>query len=278
VRLATPRSSRVRRLLLLAASALGLAAAAVPLPAAAAVPDTPAASSPGLNDYSCRPDAAHPYPVVLVHGTFGSAASAFTSLSPAIRAAGYCVFALDYGNHATGPMERSARELAAFVNGVLAATRAARVLFVGHSQGGLMPRYYLRFLGGAARTAGLVGLAPSNHGTVNPFTPVAGLFCEACEQQFAGSDFLVHLNAGRDVEAGVRYTVISTIFDEVVVPYSSQFLAGPASQVTDVTLQHRCPVDLSEHLRITSDPVARQWVLNALARGGLADPGFRPAC
>ncbi len=273
------RSSRVRRLLLLAATTLGLASAAVPLPAAAAVvPGTPAVSPPGANDFSCRPDAAHPYPVVLVHGTFSSAGSAWGSLSPAIKAAGYCVFALDYGNHATGPIEQSARELAAFVSGVLTATGAARVLFVGHSQGGLMPRYYIRFLGGAARTAGLVGLAPSNHGTVNPLTPVVGLVCTACDQQFAGSDFLENLNAGRDVEAGVRYTVISTRFDEVVVPYTSQFLAGSASQVTDLTLQRRCPFDLSEHLLITSDPVARQWVLNALAGGGLADPAFRPAC
>ena len=35
----------------------------------------------------------------------------------------------------------------------------------GHSQGGMMPRYYLKFLGGAAKVAKLVGLAPSNHGT-----------------------------------------------------------------------------------------------------------------
>src|SRR5436189_5392897 len=149
-------STHARRMLLLAAAALGLAAAAVPVQAAAAPPGTPAVSPPGANDFSCRPDRAHPYPVVLVHGTFSSAADAWGSLSPAVKAAGYCVFALDYGNHATGPIEQSARELGAFVDGVLSATRASRVLFVGHSQGGMMPRYYIRFLGGAERTAGLV--------------------------------------------------------------------------------------------------------------------------
>ena len=36
---------------------------------------------------------------------------------------------------------------------------------VGHSQGGMMPRYYLKNLGGAAEVHTLVGLSPSNHGT-----------------------------------------------------------------------------------------------------------------
>ena len=36
---------------------------------------------------------------------------------------------------------------------------------VGHSQGGMMPRYYLKFLGGTAFVDDLVGMAPSNHGT-----------------------------------------------------------------------------------------------------------------
>ena len=59
----------------------------------------------------------------------------------------------------------SAGELNAFVDKVLAATGAAEVDLVGHSQGGMMPRYYLKFLGGAAEVHTLVGLSPSNHGT-----------------------------------------------------------------------------------------------------------------
>ena len=54
-----------------------------------------------------------------------------------------------------------------------------------------MPRYYLKFLGGAAKVDDLVGLAPSNHGTENPGALVAGAtFCPACDQQRAGSAFL----------------------------------------------------------------------------------------
>ena len=67
----------------------------------------------------------------------------------AIHDAGYCVFALNYGDvFGIAPMEDSAGQLATFVDGVLAATGAAKVDIVGHSEGGLMPRWYLRFLGG----------------------------------------------------------------------------------------------------------------------------------
>src|SRR3954466_13939258 len=60
-----------------------------------------APSPPGSNDPGCKPTAAHPSPVVLVHGTFLNQTSWLT-LSPQIKAAGYCVFSLDYGNNATG--------------------------------------------------------------------------------------------------------------------------------------------------------------------------------
>ena len=273
-------SSRVRRLLLVAAVATGLTAAVPSAASAAAPPPEPAQAESAANSAAltpCRPPAAHPYPVVLVHGTFGQAAD-MGSVATDVRAAGYCVYALEYGNHGTGPIARSAQQLAAFVDGVLAATGARKVELVGHSQGGMMPRYYLRFLGGAARTAALVGLAPSNHGTTNPLVDVAGLVCTACDEQEAGSAFLAQLNAGRDVEPGVGYTVIATVFDEVVLPYRSQFLAGPAGQVANVTVQRRCPFDFSAHIGLKSDSVAKQWVLNALARGGVADPAFQPEC
>jgi pimeloyl-ACP methyl ester carboxylesterase len=54
---------------------------------------------------------------------------------------GHCVLALDdgttHGIPATGPVADSARELAPFVDAVLAATGASQVDVVGHSQGGM---------------------------------------------------------------------------------------------------------------------------------------------
>jgi triacylglycerol esterase/lipase EstA (alpha/beta hydrolase family) len=239
----------------------------------------------GANDFSCRPSQAHPYPVVLVHGTFANAGE-FLALSPQLAGAGYCVFALNYGCQtlgslvcATGPIEESAQQLSDFVGQVLAATGASKVDIVGHSQGGMMPRYYLEFLGGAARVHRLVGLAPSNHGTTldglqNLAAALSGAVgCDACVEQLSGSAFLANLNAGGDTVPGVQYTVIETQFDEVVTPFTSAFLAGSA--VTNVLLQDSCPLDLTGHVGIAIDPNAIGWVQNALDPA-VAPPGCTP--
>src|SRR5262249_39713093 len=160
----------------------------------------------------CHPSSAHPRPVVLVHGTFGDMTDSWQALSPLLKNNGYCVFALDYGGSAGNPIqgygtiETSAGQLATFIDHRLSATGASKVDIVGHSQGGMMPRYYIKFLGGATKVHTLVGLAPSNHGT-NLFG-LTGLLaaypwgasfltslCAACTEQIAGSSFLNNLNA-----------------------------------------------------------------------------------
>jgi triacylglycerol esterase/lipase EstA (alpha/beta hydrolase family) len=243
----------------------------------------PGVPPPGANNFSCRPGAAHPYPVVLVHGTFENMDDNWQAASALLANHGYCVFAFNYGGatasdpvQGTGAIAASAHQLAAFVQRVLAATHARRVDIVGHSQGGMMPRYYIDFLGGAAKVHTLVGLAPSNHGTtIDGVTTLAstlsllgvlgGLLnvaCEACTEQLDGSQFLASLNAGGDTVPGVHYTVIESEDDEVVTPYTSAFLTGP--DVTNITVQDQCAVDHSDHLELAYDPVALADVLNAL--------------
>src|SRR5512133_4370134 len=139
-----------RRLATLTTAIALIAAAAAPAANAADVTDLlPATSPPGANDFTCKPTAAHPSPVVLVHGTFEGATDNWSTVSPQIKAAGYCVFALEYGNRGTGDIAASAGQLQRFVDAVLAATGAQKVSLVGHSQGGMMPRWYIKFLGGA---------------------------------------------------------------------------------------------------------------------------------
>ena len=174
-------------------------------------------------------------------------------------------------------MEQSADELAAFAGRVLSATGAAKVSFVGHSQGGSLSRLAVRYRGLLGRTEDVVGLAPSSHGTTNPLALPAGvLFCPACLDQLAGSAEMQHLNAPPEAPTAVDWTVVSTRYDEVVTPYRSQALAG--STATNVVLQDRCRLDVTDHLGIIYDPAALQWTLDALRRAGPADPAFRPAC
>jgi len=277
----------------LAAATLALLGASLMgVPAAQA--DTIDVSPPGANDWSCKPSAAHPYPVVLVPGTFENMAKNWATLSPALKSQGYCVFALNYGAtngvDATGPVADSARQLAPFVEKVLASTGARKVDLVGHSQGGMMPRYYLGFLGGADKVNHLVGIAPSNHGTrglitptpdaVPPATSVGGSNCQACADQQAGSPFLTELNSIGDTVPGPAYTVISTTHDEVVTPYPSQFLAGPAQQVTNITIQDKCPADVIDHDQAPNDPVTQRLVSDALGQpaGRPGNPAYQPSC
>lgn len=253
------------------------------------------ASPPGANDWSCKPSAAHPDPVILVHGTFGDMSDSWQALSPLLYNHGYCVFALNYGAYngsgsfgiyATGKIEDSADQLSAFVDRVLAATGAGKVDLVGHSQGGMMPRYYIKYLDGASKVNALVGLAPSNHGTtLNGLFTLASYFpgsdafladCPACQEQEAGSPFITNLNAGGETSPKVTYTVIESRNDEVVTPYTSAFLvAAPGTDnVTNITLQDQCTLDQGEHLSMPYDHIADADVLTAL------DPAHpaHPAC
>ncbi len=251
------------------------------------------ASPPGANQH-CTPSAEHPYPVVLVEGTFSSMYNSFGAISPDLVNNGYCVYAFNYGQtipltgiFATGDIATSASELATEVNSVLAATGASKVDLVGWSQGGMMPRYYINNLGGASKVNMLVGFAPSNYGTtldglvylisdlgaLGLATALLSLTCDACVQQIQGSSFLDQLNATPTVP-GVQYVVIETQDDEVVTPYTNAFLpAGP--NVQNITLQNQCPQDASDHLSIAYDSNALQDMVNAL---GADNPDFQPTC
>lgn len=263
----------------------GIGAFPLALLASIANPDAP---PPGANDWHCRPSPAHPRPVVLVHGTFENGFDAWNAMAPALAASGYCVFAPNLGAaypHAllkgTADIDASARGLAAFVDEVLGATHASRVDLVGHSQGGgVLPRQYLRFHGGADaadparnKVNALVGINPSNHGTAagNLLAPAAGLpvldriLQPAVVQQSIGSALNDRLDAGGDTMPGVHYTVLTSAADEVVVPFSQSFLtAGPGATVDDIVLQDVCPVDLSDHLASPYDDLVIQLVENAL--------------
>jgi pimeloyl-ACP methyl ester carboxylesterase len=247
---------------------------------------------------SGRPSSAHPYPVVLVHGTAEDEGSNWVSLAPLLANNGYCVYAFNYGEtnlslsgrvDALNYIQQSSQELSEFVDSVLSRTGAPKVNIVGHSQGGMMPDYHLKFLGGASKVNLLLGLAPSNHGTtVDGLTTLleeipgssllGGLLALAgapsIPQQLVGSAFETHLFSSGDTVPGPRYVVIETTHDEVVTPYTNAFLSGP--DVTNITIQKQCPTDPTKHIGLTEDSPALQNVLNQL--NARPDPSFTATC
>jgi triacylglycerol lipase len=273
------RTAAVAAAVLLAGAAVALAVVLVLRPSgfgargAAATRVTSTGSDVAAT--SCT-SARHPYPVILVPGTL--VVTTWNVLGPALVKEGYCVYRFEYGDYGTAEIGGSAKKLASFIDTVLARTHAKKVSIVGHSQGGMMPRYAIKFLGDAGKIEDLIGLAPSNHGTINPAIAATGTPCEACLEQLWGSDFLKKLNSGTEAPGPVDYTVVETLDDAVLVPYTSAFLNGPSSRVTNITIQTDCPAVYVSHLGMPSDPVVVQWVKNALARTGPADPSFTPVC
>ncbi|MCF3104471.1 alpha/beta fold hydrolase [Streptomyces roseoverticillatus] len=273
--------SGIRRATRLVCSLLSALTLTLAVGSTASAADRPATVSSGWNDFSCKPSAAHPRPVVLVHGTLGNATDNWLLMAPYLVKRGYCVFSLDYGKlpgvpmfYGLGPIAKSAEELSAYVDKVRDATGADKVDMVGHSQGGMMPRYYINFLGGASKVNHLIGLAPSSHGTtmmgltklmdsVPGARKALGGMAQGLTDQALGSDFLNRLNASPDTMPGVEYSVIATKYDQVVTPHGTNYLSGP--NVRNVMLQDLCPVDLSEHISIGSvDRIVVHWVAGRL--------------
>ncbi|MEU6564640.1 esterase/lipase family protein [Nocardia nova] len=266
----------------------------------------PDAAPPGTDRWDCVPSAAHPNPVVLVHGTWLNAYDSFAYLAPRLARAGFCVFAMNFGRagvleggglgpvlpgrYGVGPIEDSARQLSVFVDRVRAATHADRVDVVAHSQGAPVTDQYMKFDGGADKVARLVSFGGTHHGTTllgmatlgrmitNMGVDILGFYRPfigtANVEQAIGSPFLRQLNAGGDTVPGVAYTVVASRYDEVMNPLELAFLhAGPDATVQNITLQDGCEQDVSDHLSMMYSPRAVSIALHAL------DPGQpAPVC
>ncbi|MBL1072975.1 alpha/beta fold hydrolase [Nocardia sp. 2] len=243
---------------------------------------------PGGNDWTCKPTAAHPLPVVLVHGAFGNGENSWQAVSPLLKNEGHCVFALSYGTYPGDsgllggvggriPIMDSVPELARFVDQVLAATGAPKVKLLTWSEGTLVSAAYIQFLGGDQTVDAQVSLAPIWKGThvaqslVNTVNAL-GIYnsvytamnppCAACADLLAGSAFIDKLQASGVYSDKVRYYSVLTETDGQVVPYTQGLKDAP--NATNVILQHGCSEDLTGHLFLTSDPRAVHLAVQGL--------------
>jgi pimeloyl-ACP methyl ester carboxylesterase len=149
---------------------------------------------------------------------------------------------------------------------------------VGYSQGGMIGRWALKYWPDTRELVDdLVGLAPSNHGTLDAdVLCAAGPCAPAIHQQALAADFIDALNTGPETFAGIDYTVAYTLFDEIVVPNAvppaSSPLRGGDGEITNLAVQEVCPGHVAEHFTIgTFDAVAAAIALDALDSAGPAD-------
>nr|WP_246321675.1 hypothetical protein [Nocardioides panzhihuensis] len=160
-------------------------------------------------------------------------------------------------------------------------TSGDQVDILGHSQGGLVPRFALRFWPDIrAMVDDYVGFGATNHGSymVNTLCPPVVGCSPSLWQQTADSHFTRATNSRQETFAGISYTNIYTHTDEFVRP--SLDSSGTSSlhtgdgRITNVAIQDVCPLDVaSEHIAVgTYDPVAYALAMDALDHDGPADP------
>jgi hypothetical protein len=216
-------------------------------------------------------------PVLLVPGTAYSPRSDFSwNWEPALTKLGipWCAVALP-GN-GMGDIQTAAEYV---VNAIRTMYGRAghRIAIIGHSQGGMVPRWAFRFWPDTrAMVDDEIGLSPSNHGTLDADAVCIPGCAPSFWQQRDVSDFIKALNSYQETFPGISYTVAYTRTDEIVVPNiagQGSALHGGGGQITNVAIQQICPLDLNDHLAIgTYDPVAYAIATDALTHPGPAEP------
>ncbi|MEU4780706.1 alpha/beta fold hydrolase [Micromonospora sp. NPDC023633] len=249
-----------------------VAALLVPATAATAAPDRPATTTAAAATTTTTAAAGNP--VIVVGGLIGLSI-AYEPIAARLRADGHRVFVYQLPGLGVGDIRDSARAFSGFVDQVRSATGASRVDLVTHSEGGLVSRWYVKFLGGADAVGRYVSLGTPQQGTyVANILRVVGLgSCAgivACQQMTIGSSFLADLNAGDDTPGALRWTTIRTWQDELVRPVDNATLADGA---TNVLIQGACPLRAVGHLGLVLDGTAYSVVRQAL-RGET----IRPNC
>ena len=213
--------------------------------------------------------------VLLVAGTGSTPDETWSwSYEPALRADGFATCTVELPDHALGSFTEAAPYVAA---GIRKAARLAgeRIAVVGHSQGGALPVWAVKFWPRvAARVTDVVSLAGPLGGTAlgNELCS-AGRCAPLAWQLRQGARTVAALRAA-PLPDGVAVTSISSQYDEIVRP---QPAASQLDGATNVMLQDVCGQDPSEHGLILGDPVAYALALDALTHPGAANVSRLPA-
>jgi triacylglycerol lipase len=214
-------------------------------------------------------------PVLVVAGTV-SPEFALDPLAARLRADGFSVYTMALPGAGLGDIGVSARAVGQRVDAIRAATGAAQVDLIGHSQGGLENRYYLKFLGGASKVGTYVSLGTPQYGTAQAnivqFLGLGScLGVVACRQMTIGSSFLSDLNAGDDTPGATRYVSIYTVYDELVQPYTNARIFDGA---TNVSVQSACWWKVVGHVGLILDGAVYGLVRSALNGGSMSTNCF----
>jgi triacylglycerol lipase len=275
------------------AAILGLAILTVAMPARADTGPALETPIPALDAALHCPGAfTHPEhePVLLVHGTYTNERENWEwNYAAALPQQGFDVCLVRLPDRANPDIQISTEYVVHAIRRMTAAT-GRKVDVLGHSQGGLEPRWAVKWWPDVqAAVDDLVMLATPNHGTLiaDVMSAAFGGRCTpSCWQMRTTSQFIAALNAGDETPGAVSYTSVYSRTDELVQPATTAPVAGGSN----IELADVCPGRLGEHLAIVADAVAHAVVVDALTQPGsasvarinratcrkLAMPGFDP--
>ncbi len=208
-------------------------------------------------------------PVVLVAGLMQDEETV-APLAEALRAQGLDVTVWVPPNAGLDDINGYAKQLAETVEEVRRTTDAPLVDLVGHSEGGVTARLYVKNSGVDAPVHTLVSLGSPQQGTEGgTLSLVLRLFgCEiwapACGQMVAGSVFLEELNGADPTPGNVRYVTVATREDGVVQPVSRAGILGAENVIVQDACRNRPALG---HFGLLEDGWVHQVVLSVLAGG-----------
>jgi triacylglycerol esterase/lipase EstA (alpha/beta hydrolase family) len=215
--------------------------------------------------------------VLLVHGTSVTASENWShTYEPSLTALGFAWCAVSLPARGTGDVQISAEYVVGAIRELY--RRSGRpIAVIGSSQGGMLPRWALRFWPDTRpMVEDVIGVVASNHGTTLWPAGCAPKCMPAQWQQSAGSGFMRALNSGQETFPGISYTNIYTRHDGTVEPNAddsgSTSLHGGGGRIANIAVQDVCPVDPSNHIIAGfADHIAFALAKDALTRSGPAD-------
>lgn len=206
-------------------------------------------------------------PVVIVGGTLAPEILYFL-LEERLRSEGYAVQFFPLPNGGMSDIVAASQTLGCVIDEVLARTHAIKVHLIGHSQGVLTSRAYIKFQNGENKVETLVSLAGPNQGT----RVVSGFFLEypmptllgcfpgnpnpppPCIQLAVGSTLVQQVN-DRPPGDPIYYTNFATTDDAWVVPHTNSFFPYDCDKTNGLGELLKCNIHIQTYCPQLAAPV-----------------------
>lgn len=214
-------------------------------------------------------------PVLLVHGTSGTPEETWSwNYAENLPAQGFDVCWVRLPNRALSDQQESAEYVVYAVKWMYARAQGRKIDVTGHSQGGLLPRWALRWWPSLHQMVDdFVPLAAPAHGASGADSLCPTSCAPAVQQMKSGSNYLAALNSVDETPGPIDYTSIYSATDELVQPITSPPLAGG----TNIMVQDVCAGRPILHFGHVYDAVVHALVIDAFTHPGPADLTRLPA-